>query len=156
MEIANIIIALAALVISAVVPFLSVYAAQRLVRREATRKSAMDAFLKINQDTMAYRHALLAWHPANSHAADPQEQRQLKSDYFDAFSGLRSNCLSIGLIFGNEGDELGKSIQDLYATAHAWTDTDAQECPTVEICEAHMNSQIKKVEQSMRPLWESI
>jgi len=134
---------------------------QEGMRLDSQRRLAMEAFLKINRDTLNYRHALLEWHPHNSAPSgnplvDQEVQRRLKRQYFDAFTSLRSNCLSIGLIFDRRGDGLGKAIQDLYANAHQWTTVPVERVPTPSECEAQINQQIKRIEQEMQPLWESL
>lgn len=133
---------------------------QESMRFDSLRKLAMDAFLKISQDTLTFKHAVLAWHPDNnrpthSQMVDQENQRRLKKEYFDAFTALRSNCLSIGLIFNRRGDQLGKAIQDLYAMAHKWVEQPSSH-PSATECESQMNSKITEIEQAMRPLWQEM
>jgi hypothetical protein len=49
LEAATLIVAISAVIVSAVVPFLSVHAAQSLVRRDALRESVRDAFLRVSR-----------------------------------------------------------------------------------------------------------
>ncbi|MBI1903912.1 MAG: hypothetical protein HYS13_22655 [Planctomycetia bacterium] len=124
---------------------------------EGKRRLAMEAFVKINRDTMRYRHALLALHPTNnrpthSQIRDEETNRRLKRDYFEAWTELRSNCLSVGLIFGHAGDGLGKAIQDFYAESHSWLGM--AQPPAAEECEDLMGRRVHVIEQAMRPLWQ--
>jgi hypothetical protein len=59
-ETGTLLVALASLVTSAVVPFLSIYFAQRLVRQDTLRREARDALLRVNKDVQDYRTAFLA------------------------------------------------------------------------------------------------
>ena len=131
---------------------------QEAIWLDARRRVAMDAFLKTSRDTATFKHAFLAWHPANNpsigpHIANQEEQalaRRLKKEFFDAYTALRSNCLSIGLIFDKQGDTLDRAIQDLYVMTSGWFPTP----PTATECEEKLNQQIQLVEQTMKPLWE--
>ena len=133
---------------------------QEAMRLDAHRRMAMDAFLKINRDTVTFKHAFVAWHPASNpsrgpHFINQEDQdtgRRLKKEYFDAYTALRSNCLGIGLIFGRRGDVLGRAIQDLYAMTDAWFSN----IPPVVECENKMNQQIQFIEREMQPLWSSL
>ena len=130
---------------------------QERIWLDARQRSAMEAFLRINRDTMTFKHAFLAWHPENnrpthSQLVDQETERRLKKDYFDAYTTLRSNCLSIGLIFDRRGDVLGKPIQDLYAMTDGWF----PKPPPATECERKLNQQIQFIEQSIPPLWQSL
>ncbi len=134
---------------------------QEAMRLDARRRLAMDAFLKISRDTVTFKHTFLAWHPennrpTNSQLVDQETERRLKKDYFDAYTALRSNCLSIGLIFDKQGDTLGKAIQELYDTASRFMQLAVGGCPPASVCESLMNQNIQRVEQSMQPLWASL
>lgn len=134
---------------------------QQTIREDGRRQVAMTAFLKINNDTMQYRHALLAWHPSNnrpthSQVIDQETDRRLKKDYFDAYTALRSNCLSVGLIFGDKGNQLGKAIQQLYASGHRLTTIPAETVPPAHYCEQQLDTEIQTIEQEMKPLWNSL
>jgi hypothetical protein len=133
---------------------------QESMRLDSRRTLTMDAFLKISRDSLRLKHALLAWHPDNnkptlSQMVDQETDRRLKKDFFDAYTELRSNCLSIGLLFDRRGDGLGKAIQDVYAIAYQWISVSSG-YPSSAQCEERMNEQIKAVEQAMRPLWEEL
>lgn len=134
---------------------------QEAVRLDARRRLAMEAFLKISRDTVTFKHAFLAWHPENnppthSQLVDQETGQRLKKEYFDAYTALRSNCLSIGLLFDKQGDTLGKAIQDLYDKASQVVHRPQQQLPSAAVCEAEMNKQICLIEQEMQPLWESL
>lgn len=134
---------------------------QEAMRLDARRRLVMDAFLKINRDTVTFKHAFLAWHPENnrrthSQLVDQETERRLKKDYFDAYTALRSNCVSIGLIFDTQGDTLGKAIQDLYDTASRAIQFGVGSCPPAAECEAKMNEYIQRIEREIEPLWESL
>ena len=131
---------------------------QEAMRLDEKRRLAMDAFLRINQDTVAFKHAFVAWHPENNpptgnELVDQGNDRRLKKDFFNAYTALRANCLSVGLLFDRRGDTLGKAIQDLYDMASRLI---GPRCPPAAECEEMMNQQIKKIEEQIRPLWESL
>jgi hypothetical protein len=118
------------------------------MRLDAYRRLAMKAFLKISRDMVTFKHAFLAWHPENnppthSQLVDQETARRLKKEYFDAYTALRSNCLSVGLLFDKQGDTLGKAIQDLYDKASQVIHR-AERPPSAAECEAKMNEQISK------------
>ena len=133
---------------------------QKAVWLDGRRRLAMEAFLKIDRDTLTFKHAFLAWHPENnlpthSQLVDEQTERRLKKEYFDAYTALRSNCRSVGFLFDKQGDTLGKAIQDLYDKASQVIHRAEPPPPAVE-CEAKMNDHIRVIEQAMQPLWESL
>jgi hypothetical protein len=131
---------------------------QEGMRLDARRRLAMETFLKINRDTLTFRHAFLAGHPENnrpthSQLVDQETGRRLKKEYFDAYTALRSNCLAVGLIFDKNGDALGLAIQNFYAVVDGWLHTTA---PTAAECQQKIDHQIHFIEQAMQPLWQSL
>ncbi len=131
---------------------------QEAMRLDAHRRLAMDAFLAINRDTMAFRHAFLALHPENnipvhSDIIDRETERRLKKEYFDAYTALRSNCLRTGLIFGKQGDLLGNAVQNLYIAVHEWT---RRTPPPAAECQDEIDQQIELIERAMELLWQSV
>ena len=134
---------------------------QEAMRLDARRRLIMEAFLKISRDTVTLKHAFLAWHPQNntpthSQLVDQETERRLKKEFFEAYTALRGNCLSVGLLFDKQGDTLGKAIQDLYDKAGQVTKHFTATPPSAVECEAKMNEHIRMIEEAMQPLWKSL
>lgn len=132
-------------------------AIQKLTRDDTLRQVAMNLFLKINQDTMRFRHVALSYlfdHQNKSAAYIEEHEPDWKRNYFEAYTALRSNCLAVGLIFGRDGDALGKLIQSYYDNVHTWVSAPSRDRPIQASCDTTTKHYIHEIEQAMKPLWK--
>ena len=105
------IVAIAAVIVSAVVPFVSVWMAQRLVSRHSLRQSARDAFLRVLSDIQAYRVAFLE-HYMNVERKSPDD-RNSAANLQEKVANLNGNCLYLELLFDRQAHPLGSRMRQL-------------------------------------------
>lgn len=160
-ETLNLIMGVSNLLIAALVPFLSIIVAQRLVRRDAKVQQVKDALLRVRRDTQDYRTAYLARHP-DVWASLPQELRIAhQRDLLNAVATLDEDCFLIGLICEKKGDELGRRVRALADWAHILFGKpceDGQIYPIqpYDFCQQKINEQIMEICKRMEPLQRHI
>ena len=144
------------IVIAFLVPFLSVYAAQVLVRRDAKRQTARDILLKTSRDIQSFRHSFLDRHPEKltTANADSETTARLARELVDCVTDLNGDCLILGLMFDKQADELGSSVRALASKADLLLGE--SQPPPLEVCQDGLNKEIVEISQKMRPLWESL
>lgn len=152
LEAATLIVAIAAVIVSAVVPFLSVLAAQRLVRRDAFRESARDAFLRVSRHIQEYRIAFLE-HYMNV-VQGSSDVRHSAARLQEMVTILNGDCLYLGLLFDKRGDPLGSRVQQLAGTAQLLFCASGP--PTFDKCQEGLKKDIQAISEQMKPLWDSL
>ena len=151
-ETAMLLVAAATLITSAVVPFLSVYFAQRLVRQDTLRQAARDAFLRVSKDIQDYRVAFLAHYLNVLHK--PSDLLQSAHELQRMVTMLNGDCLLLGLIFDRKADPLGSRIQQLVVTAQLLLSDKPP--PPFDKCQEGLNRDIQAILQETEPLWDSL
>ena len=152
LEAVNLIVAIAVVIVSVVVPFLSVYAAQRLVRRDAFRQLARDAFLRISRHIQEYRIAFLEHYENVVQRSDDVRHSAGKVQQMVVM--LNEDCLYLGLLFDKDADPLGSRVQQLAATAQLLFSDSGP--PTLDKCQEGLSRDIEAISQEMKPLWDSL
>jgi len=139
------------LIVAALVPFLSVYAAQQLVRQDAKRTAAREVFLRVHKDIQDFRVAFLTHFKNIARSPDVQKSaRELQ----EMVTALNADCLVLGLIFDKQADPLGRRVQQLGRTAQLlFSDSPP---PTFKKCQEGLNRDIQAISQEMKPLWDSL
>ena len=152
LEVATLIVSIAMLILAAVVPFLSVLAAQRLVCRDAMRRDARDAFLSVKKHIQDYRLAFLK-HYMNLTNNSPDVQ-QSATNLQEMVTALNGDYFFLGLVFDKKADTLGSRVQQLAGTAQVlFSDSPP---PTFEKCEEGLKKDIQAISEEIKPLWDSL
>ena len=152
LEAATLVVAIAAVIVSVVVPFLSVHAAQRSVRRDAFRESVRDAFLRVSSHIQQYRIAFIEHYMnAIQHSGDlPHSAAKLQ----EMVTVLNGDCLYLGLLFDKDADPLGSRVQQLAGTAQLLFSDSGP--PTFDKCQEGLNRDMQAISKQMKPLWDSL
>jgi hypothetical protein len=150
-------------VTSVLVPFLSIIASQQLVRLDAKRQAAMSAFLKINKDMQNFRHAFLARHPTVLPLSSEELVIMTSKDavdrltraLLDEITELNGDKLMVGLIFGDEGQDLIQGLGALASRAALLLDEKSPPPPISE-CEQGLQTEVLAISRTMKPLWDDL
>ena len=152
LEAAILLVAIAAVIVSALVPFLSVYVAQCLVRRDAFRESVRDAFFGVSRHIQEYRIAFL------EHYMNVEQEsagvRQSAATLQEMVTVLNGDCLYLGLLFDEKADPLGSRVQQLAGTAQLLFAGSGP--PTLDKCQEGLKRDIQVISQEMKTLWDSL
>ncbi len=156
-ETLNAVIGLSNLIIVALVPFLSVVVAQRLVRWDARLNRLGDTLIRIRRDAQNFRNAFLARHPQvwgnNSDEVKMNRTREL----LDAAVVLDEDCFLLGWICEKMGDEIGRRVQALADFSHILfgkpcLDGIVYKLQPFDNCQKLLNEQIMDICAHMEPL----
>ncbi len=152
LEIAMLIVAVATCITSVVGPILSVYAAQRLVRQDASRQVARDAFLRVSKDIQDFRVAFLAYY--TDLANKSPGFRGSAHDLQRMVTILNADCLLLGLIFDKKADPMGSKVQQLAESAKLlFSDSPP---PHFDECQKGLATGIQAICDEMKPLWDCL
>jgi hypothetical protein len=152
--VAGLIVALAGLISSIVVPFLSVIAAQRLVRQDSKRQAVGDVLIKARRSAQDFRHAFLNHYYNRFVNPDPAKAAESHRDLRDLVAELDGVCFQLGLTFDKQADPLGRELAALAKSAAL---IDKPQPPgTWDDCHKRMNGYLETICREMKPLWDSV
>ena len=150
----EVIIALGSLASSVIIPFVSVWAAQRLVRADQRRHAAMELFNDILRHSLQYKDAVLKH--TSLVTASEEVRRESHQSIRNADIDLMTDEFRAGLLFGNNAlKALGLSLRALrtHAANGVEFDPDSFEKSFSEL-QSRLDQHILRIMHEIRPLWE--
>lgn len=153
------------LVIAIVVPFLSVFAAQQMMRKDAKRQDVKQAFITVNRHLQEFLYAFMKLRrlpmllPMGAVTKDDihrnTEQRvQFEHALLDRVIDLENDCLMLGLIFDRKADFVGKKIRAYAHRADLLLDGNAPAPPPADDCFKLLRKDMTEITQDIKVLWK--